>query len=129
MIKPIPYYKTIPFHDKGKKHGLMFKENTNYVGYYIKKELVAVAGYDVLKSKCIIRSAYVIEEHRGCGIYDKLVQHRIALLKEKGHKKFELTCTKMSLPYHLKRGAEIVKEYKHYTKIRYYENIQKAKRV
>lgn len=119
MIKPIPYYKTIPFHKEGKRHGLMFHENTNYVGYYIKKQLVAVAGYDVLKSKCIIRSAYVLEEHRGKGLYDELVQHRITLLKDKGHSKFELTCTQMSLPYHLKRGAKVVKEFKKYTKVRY----------
>lgn len=119
MIKPIPYYKTIPFHKLAKRHGLMFNENTNYVGYYIKKELVAIAGYDVLKSKCIIRSAYVLEECRSRGIYAELVNYRINLLKEKGHSKFELTCTHMSLPYHIKRGAKVIKEFKKYTKVRY----------
>lgn len=119
MIKPIPYYKTIPFHKDGKKHGLIFHENTNYIAFYDKKEIVAIAGYDVLKSKCIIRSAYVLSEYRGQGIYDKLVKHRIEFLKEKGHSKFELTCTDMSLPYHLKRGATIIKQFKKYTKVRY----------
>lgn len=119
MIKPIPYYKTIPFHKDGKKNNLIFHENTNYIGFYDKKELVAISGYDVLKSKSVLRSTYVLPSHRSKGIYDSLVKYRIDLLKSKGVKIIEMTCTKMSINYHLKRGAIITKQFKNYTKIQY----------
>ena len=31
----------------------------------------------------------------------------------------ELTCTEMSVNYHLKNGARIIKQYKNYTKVQY----------
>ena len=83
MIKPIPYYKTIPFHKEGKKNNLIFHENTNYIGYYIKKELVAIAGYDVLENKAILRSSFVDHNYRSQGIYNELVSWRIDFLKSK----------------------------------------------
>jgi len=119
MIKPIPYYKTIPFHKDAKKHNLIFHENTNYIGFYDKKKLVAISGYEVLKSKSLLRSTYVLPEYRGQGIYDKLVKHRVSFLLNKGVKVIEMTCTKMSIDYHLKRGATITKQFKNYTKIQY----------
>lgn len=120
MIKPIPYYKTIPFHNLGKKHGLMFNENTNYIGYFKGKILCGVAGYDILKSKSIIRSAFVLEDYRGKGFYNELVEFRLNKIKERGKTNvIESTCTVNSLQYHLKRGAKVIKEYKKYTKIQY----------
>ena len=119
MIKPIPYYKTIPFHKEGKKNNLIFHENTNHIGYYIKKELVAIAGYDVLEKKAILRTAFVDQNYRSQGIYDKLVNWRIDFLKSKNIKIIEMTCTDYSIKYHLSRGANIIKQFKNYTKINY----------
>tara|TARA_R110002153_G_scaffold242851_2_gene398097 strand:- start:582 stop:953 length:372 start_codon:yes stop_codon:yes gene_type:complete len=119
IIKPIPYYKTIPFHKAGKRVDLIFHENTNYIGYYIKKELVGISGYEVLKTKAILRSAYVLPLYRRQGIYDEFIIYTKHILSKKNINIIEATCTADSLYYHLFRGAKIIKQFKNFTKIRY----------
>ena len=120
MIKEVPYYKTRPYHQDGKRYGLMFKENTNYWGYYKSKKLLGFVGYDLLQNnKAILRSDYVIEEARGQGIYKMLNDFRHNLLIEKGVKEMTITCTENSKPLHEKLGAVVTKEFKKYTKMKY----------
>ena len=119
MIKPIRYFDTEIYHKDGKKHNLIFNENTNYLGYFIKKKLCGFVGYDVLSNKAVLRTDYVLPEYRNNGIYKELHTYRVDLLKCKGIKKMELTCTDMSINYHLKSGAKIIKQYKNFTKVQY----------
>tara|TARA_R110000796_G_scaffold157744_5_gene274469 strand:+ start:510 stop:878 length:369 start_codon:yes stop_codon:yes gene_type:complete len=120
MIKPVPYHKTIPFHVIGKKEDLIFHENTNYIGFYKGKILCGIMGYEILKTKSILRSAYVYPEHRSQGLYGKFVEHINEVVRERAKTNIvEATCTVNSIMYHLDRGSEVVKKFKKFTKIRY----------
>ena len=119
MIKPISYRDTIPFQEQAIRHNLIFRNDVDYIGYFIHNELVGIAATENKKNKTILRSAFVCHSYRGQGIYHELVKYRMIHAK---HKTIEMTCTKMSLPYHLKRGATIIREFKNYTKVKY-ENI------
>jgi len=118
-IKAIRYFDTEQYHKDGKRHNLIFNENTNYIGYFKGKELCGFAGYDVLTNKSILKCSYVLPKFRSLGIYKLLTKYRIDFLKEKNIKTIQATCTKMSINYHLKNGAKIIKQYKNYTKIQY----------
>ena len=118
-INSISYDTTKLFHKEGRKCNLIFHKNTNYLGLYDNSNLIAISGYVILKSKAVLRSSFVLPEHRGRGLYNNMVNYRINILKEKQIKIVEMTCTNMSINYHLKRGASIIKKYKKYTKIQY----------
>ena len=119
MIKNIKYSDTIPFHKQGRKHKLIFHEYTNYIGYFRDEKIIAIAGYQILKDKAILRSTFISPEFRKQGIYRALTNWRLAFLENKDIKNIELTCTSMSIKYHLKNGAKIIKQFKNFTKVKY----------
>lgn len=102
---------------QSRKEGLVFCKNTNYYGIIENNNLVAITGILLYSNKAIFKNHYVLSEYRGNGYFKKLLDYSISIIKEKGIKKIEATCTNMSIKEYLKRGAKIIKEYKNYKKI------------
>ena len=102
----------------GKKSGLCFCSSTEYFGYFHNDELVAMTGLIVYANKLVFKNSFVLEAHRRTGIYRKLFNYRVEVARSKGIGKIEATCTRMSLPMWISEQAEIIAEYKYYTKVR-----------
>ena len=102
---------------EAKKAGLVFCDNTVMFGVYDGAKLMSFCGMLFYANKVILKNAYVPAEHRSKGLYKYMMQSMMNVARDRGIKKAEGTCTKMSLPHCLKIGFRIIKEYKEYTKV------------
>ena len=122
MIKTVSYLEIkdlIPF---AKKENLCFNLRTEYCAYFIKNKIVAFCGWMVCGNKVVLKNDYVLPEYRRQGIYKRLNNYRMNIIKALGVRKVESNLTDKSLPLHLSLGAKIIKKYKCCTKVAY-ENL------
>lgn len=122
MIKKINYTDIEKYVNDAIKSGLIFCNKTILYGLYIDNEIVAFTGIIFYKNKAIFKNHYVLMENRGRGYFKTLLEYSINLCLQLEIKIIEATCTKMSINEYLKRGFQITKQYKLYTKLRH-ENI------
>lgn len=106
-----------PHIKQAEKEGLTFCQNTQYYGYYKGSELLGFTGILWYQKKAVFKNSYVFPEHRGNGIYREMLEHRIKLAKRLGVTTVEATCTAMSLPWYIKNGAQITKQFKKFTQV------------
>jgi len=123
VIKKIEHNQ-IPFleNKECKKLGIIFSKKYQYLGYFDSNgNIIGVVGWKILKSSFYLGGSYVDETSRFKGIYTKLNKERLKYMKGKT---ITANCTKNSLPFHIRNGAKIIKEYKNgITKIIYETNI------
>jgi N-acetylglutamate synthase-like GNAT family acetyltransferase len=122
MIKKIIISEIDKYLPYAKKNGLIFCNKTTLYGLYVNNEIVAFTGIIFYKNKAIFKNHYVPIKNRGNGYFKTLLEYSINLCSEMKINVIEATCTKMSIKEYLKRGFQITKQYKLYTKVRY-ENI------
>jgi len=101
---------------------LAYCNKTTYWGIYQNNVLIGFAGLLIYKNKAIDKNIFIFPKYRGNGYFKYWLNWRKQYIKKLGINKIEATCTEMSLPEYLKRGAKIIKEYRHYTKV-VHENI------
>lgn len=107
-----------PYKQDAESEHLCFSDNTIYYGAYkYDTMLLGFTGIVWYKNKAKFKNHYVLPEYRGQGIFRKMMEHHINLVALSGIKKIEATCTDMSLPLYLEFGANIVKQYKTFTKV------------
>lgn len=87
--------------------------NTSYLGAFVEDKIVGVVGWQMVgKRNLRYKTAFVLPQYRGKGIYKALFeareQHCEAIFKEK----ITAFCTPLSLPMYLKSGFEVVRENK-----------------
>jgi predicted GNAT family acetyltransferase len=120
MIKQIDKSEIYTLKRIAQLNGLTFNNSTNiYFGYFDNNILVGFCGLMIKNKTAILKNGFVLNSHRGKGIYSKLNEFRFAYIKELGINSIEGNMTNKSLGYHLNKGAEIIKQYKCCTKIKY----------
>lgn len=119
MIREVSRAEIEPFVKQAMREHCIFNTKTTYYGYFENEELCGFAGIMYYRTKAIFQSDFVRPEFRGRGIYNKLIQFRLNLLRGIGYKTVEVNCLATSLHANLKAGAKIVKEFKICTQLRY----------
>lgn len=122
QIKNIDITEIETHKKEAEKCGLIFCKKTVYYGLYIENKLMAFTGILIFKNKAIFKNHFVPEINRGKGYFKTLLNFSLDIVRHINIKIVEATCTKMSIKAYLDKGFKIVKEYKHYTKVRH-ENI------
>lgn len=122
MIKTVSYLEIKNLFPLAKKENLCFNTKTQYCAFFIECKIVGFCGYMLFKAKAILKNDFVLPVYRKQGIYRKLNDYRMNIIKSLGIKKVEANLTDKSLPLHLAAGAKIIKKYKCCTKV-VYENL------
>lgn len=120
MIKKIEHSQ-IPFleNKECKRLGITFNKTYQYLGYFDENgDIIGVVGWKSFKSSAYIGGSFVDESNRLKGIYTELNNERFKHIQGKV---ITANCTKNSLPFHLKNGAKVIKEYKNGIKKIIYE--------
>jgi hypothetical protein len=122
MIKRITYNDLTDITEQAKKGGVKYLPECEFLGYYIDGKIVGTVGWTKHKNKYVLRNAFVMTEHRGKRIYEKLHKERLRLIEQEAGNgtTIELRCTRMSFEMHRRMGAVPIKSYKNYLHLEYY---------
>lgn len=122
MIKKVTYKDLEPIKLKAKQSGIDYLPNCEFLGYYIGNEIVGTVGWTKRKNKYVLRNDYVLKEHRGKKIYEKLHKERLNVIGQEANNgtTLEIRCTRMSYKLHKRLGATPIKSYKNYLHLEYY---------
>lgn len=99
------------------KDGLIFNKSTKLYAARHGGAIVGFAGVMTYKKKAIFKNSYVVPEYRRRGIWKLLFKYRVDVIRQKGIKKIEATCTSMSIEAYLKMGARVIKQYKKFATV------------
>lgn len=111
----------MPQHPDVRKNVMTFSKRAVYLGAFWHGVLVGVVGWIEYKNTIKLKAEFVFPLYRGKKIYARLCEERHTILKKKDKTIFA-NCTTSALPWHLRNGAVIIKEYKHPSyKIKYNE--------
>lgn len=106
-------YKDIPdeikLHKEIAKNCITISNRAKYYGYIMNGDIVAIGGYVQYKNYSKILASFTLPEYRNKGIYTKILEVRLKLLKDYDIITF---ATKHSLNVLLNHGFEIIKTYK-----------------
>lgn len=95
-----------------------YTDKTSYFKLMVDNQVIGFTGFIVYKNKLVFKNSFIHPDHRRKGYFAQIQDFRIDKARKVGVKFIEATCTKMSLPDYIKRGASVLKEYKLYTKVR-----------
>lgn len=108
-----------PYIAETKREGMAgYSNKAEYYGGFVDNKLIGFTSIQLYGKKAKFNNSYVFKEYRGNGYYKKLLDYRIELVKQMGCNEIVASCTKMSLPEFLKRGAVIEKEFKICTNVK-----------
>jgi GNAT superfamily N-acetyltransferase len=112
MIKDIEF-KNIPIAIIGdaKKENISFMLNAKYYAYYFNNTIVGICGI-VKNRKTILKSAFVLPEFRGRGIYKKMVNYIINQLEYPKDYPIIASAYFKAAKYLIGIGFQIIKNYK-----------------
>lgn len=91
------------------QEGLLFSNNTKYIGIIDGNELVSVGGVIEYKNHILIKSLYTVPSHRGKGYFKTILND---IMNMYSNKTMKAACTKYSIRFFLRRGFEVAREYK-----------------
>ncbi len=117
MMQVLTKADITPYVKQAEKEGLTFCQNTQYYGLYKDNVLLGFTGILWYQKKAVFKNSYVFPEYRKQGVYREMLDHRLKLAKRLGVTTVEATCTAMSLPWYLKNGAQITKQFKKFTQV------------
>ena len=100
------------------KEGLVFSKSTTYYGVMDGRTFVGFTGIVWYKNKAIFKNHYVLPEYRKQGYFKEIFAFSTQEVQKRGLFLIEATCTDKSLPYYLKMGAVITKQYKDFVKVK-----------
>lgn len=95
--------------NNAKKENISFtptKNETKYIGYFVKNIVIGFVGYEIQTAGVRFKSDYIHPNYRGNGYYQELFNYRMDIFRNE--KKISAYCTIKSLSTYLKNGFEIV---------------------
>jgi len=102
-----------------KREGLAgYSNKANYYGAFIDNKLIGFCSIQYYNKTAKFNNLYIFKEHRRNGYFRELLDFRIKEAKANNCTNIIASCTKMSLPEYLNRGAIITREYKICTNIK-----------
>jgi GNAT superfamily N-acetyltransferase len=120
IIEPITHEEVGRYAKAFRKLG-MVPVNRNTAYYGIRDDtgkLLSIHGLCVVGKKLTIRGSYTVPEHRGRGLFIRLLEWGMEEAKRQGAEYCEATVTPAALPAYLRRGARTIKQYRACRKVR-----------
>lgn len=118
-IKPIELRTIAGYIPLTKAEGMAgYSDKAKYYGLFSDMGvLIGFTSIQFYSTKAKFNNHYIFKPFRRKGMFKQLMDFSIEVCKQRGIKEIVATCTAMSLPEYLKRGATITKQYKRYTAI------------
>ncbi|NLT52048.1 MAG: GNAT family N-acetyltransferase [Ignavibacteria bacterium] len=112
MIKDIEF-NNIPIEiiNNAKKENISFMLNAKYYAYYFNNAIVGICAI-IKNRKTILKSAFVLPEFRGRGIYKEMVDYRINQLEYPKDYPILASAYFKAAKHLIKIGFKVIKNYK-----------------
>lgn len=94
--------------------------STHAIYYGVFSDMNVLIGFTSIQyysGKAKFNNHFIFKPFRKKGLFKQLMDYSIMKCRDKGIHTIVATCTAMSLPEYLKRGASITKQYKKYTAV------------
>ena len=117
-LTPCTEHDITPFKRDMIRSGLVFGSSTELFKATDNGIMVGACGIAWYKTHAKFKDDYVLPEFRGMGYFKDMMSLRIQMVKNHGLRTVKATCTAPALPYWLRLGAVVTKEYSKYTSVR-----------
>jgi UDP-N-acetylmuramoyl-tripeptide--D-alanyl-D-alanine ligase len=113
-ITKVPFEEITHFSKYLESAGMEFyrvRESTTWLAAKTSNKIVGIMGVEFVKVSALLKSAYVLEEYRGKGIFDQLLSSCLDLAVETGSKQAIGYCLPPSIRSFIKKGFRVSYKY------------------
>ncbi len=118
IIRPVTMAAISAFIPEARRSGLIFSPSTELYGLWLDTKLIGMAGLVRYATHWKLKNGFILPTFRRHGYYSRLLDYHLKMARNHGIPYVEATCTAMSLPQWLRRGALIIHRFKAVTKVR-----------